>query len=1412
LHDAVLSCVEPLEFRRLLSGTAVTLDVGGDPAADPDTTAPTTSIWVGNVTSGGGSTHSVTVVYDDASGINNGTIDTGDISVERGGSTLNVISVDVSGDTGTARTAMYTFEALGGSWDSGDNGAYTVTVNTNAVLDASAEANGNAGNATNFVVDVAPPLSEIRAGTLRDAGSTTTVTVVYNADVAVDRSTIDTGDIDVRLAGALNVTAANITDVSSGGRAVTVVYTIQGPGGAWDSGDNGEYAVSLNPGAVRDANGTALDAAPTFLGVDIEPPAPVDNTKPTVSIAPIGDVTGAGGSSMTVVVTYGDDTLVDADDVGTGDIAVSKNGPGGNLNVTGVSTQVSGDGKTVIATYTVAAPGGSFDSADNGTYTVRVQDDAVRDAAGNGNDDASASFAINIDAPPPPPPPSQDTTAPTASVNAGNVDAAGGSSHAITVTYQDDVGIDVGTVGTGDLTVSGPGGNLSVTGVSTQVSGGGKTVVATYTLAAPGGSFDSADNGGYTVTLNAGAVSDTSGNGVGSASDPFTVDVPAPPPPDDAGPVAAISAPNIGTPGAGTHTITVVYTDEGRIRANTIGTDDLIVSLNGGAPLNVVDVQTSSADGGRKITATYVVAAPGGSWDVADNGTYSVAIAAGAVADTQGNGSAAAAGSFTVNASVQDDAAPSGGIVTGNVTTAGVTKQLVTVGYADDTGIDFSTIGTDDVKVTGPAGELAVNVVDIAQAADGTGATVTYTFAAPAGGFTSAHNGTYTVTLAADSVRDAAGKGVAAASATFQVAVPEPTPIDPGFGNGNAVNTNFTAEAVATNAAEKVLVAGRIGNSAVIDVRNADGTPDLTFNKTGQVVSVTENAYYAVVAQGDKIVVAGTVNGDFVLVRYNADGRLDLSFGSGGRVVVDFGMPNDAAYALALAPDGKLVAAGVSDGNLAFARFGPDGALDPTFAQGGKQMFDLGGMDLAGSVVVQPDGKVVAAGTSVTDAGAAQVAVIRLGANGEADPTFSGDGLLFVAGLAGRNDPTLADRSVGLALQSDGKILVGNHTAGDNFGVARIDANGNVDSAFGSDGVATADFGGSDDVDAIIVQPTGEILAVGTSLSGGTGSTTVSAFSASGAMIEAFGTGGMLTIDSGVLPASRELHVGDLVLRAFGARQANGRVVVGTTNNAPQQASQSALRRLNVPGTRSVAAGTQIGTFGAVNGRTQKLVYTDADGTKITFVIKGGTGTAFLGADNRINLVLTDDGGGGATVSVKGKGGDGRITFGDVTANGAVRSMSVKNGDLAGMFCAAGGIGKLTLGNVTGSICSAGGIGSLTAAALNGAKVLAGTNLGADGEFGGTGADADAFGAGEIGRLKVAGQIVGSTVGAGLDPVDATYLDEDDRVIGGAASVIRSITARGADDSSRFLAGAFGKVKLGAKVTPATDARFRVLA
>jgi hypothetical protein len=239
--------------------------------------------------------------------------------------------------------------------------------------------------------------------------------------------------------------------------------------------------------------------------------------------------------------------------------------------------------------------------------------------------------------------------------------------------------------------------------------------------------------------------------------------------------------------------------------------------------------------------------------------------------------------------------------------------------------------------------------------------------------------------------------------------------------------------------------------------------------------------------------------------------------------------------------------------------------------------------------------------------------------------------------------------------------------------------------------------------------------------------------------------------------------------------------------------------------------GTAVGSFGMVDGKRTTVVVTEDDGTKVTFTAARGNGTAYL-AGGHINLVLSD-GAGGVAVTARVTGGpDNRATLGDVVVSGAIRSFTARGADLAGTLYASGSIGRLSLGGLTGSIVSAGAIASVSLSSMTGSKIMSAANLGADAKLGGDGADADTFGQGTIGTVRVAGAIEGSTIAAGLDPVDGAFNNDDDRVIGGAASVIRSVTARGADPTSRFIAGQILSLRLGERVDLATDARVKVMA
>jgi uncharacterized delta-60 repeat protein len=215
-----------------------------------------------------------------------------------------------------------------------------------------------------------------------------------------------------------------------------------------------------------------------------------------------------------------------------------------------------------------------------------------------------------------------------------------------------------------------------------------------------------------------------------------------------------------------------------------------------------------------------------------------------------------------------------------------------------------------------------------------------------------------------------------------------------------------------------------------------------------------------------------------------AAGNLDLSFGSGtGSVVTDFGAQPEGASAVALQPDGKVLAGGWtigagSEADFAIGRYMHSGSLNGAntpqpFSFDGKVTTDFGGSDKAHALLVQGDGKIVAVGTSES-LQSPSLALARYNANGTLDLSFGPDGTGKV--LAGEDAFGLA-----AALQSDGKIVVaGAWGQGLAFLVARFTTDGLLDATFGGDGVVTAGFGSSkSSAGAVTIQSDGKIVVAG---------------------------------------------------------------------------------------------------------------------------------------------------------------------------------------------------------------------------------------------------------------------------------------------------------------------------------------------
>ena len=152
---------------------------------------------------------------------------------------------------------------------------------------------------------------------------------------------------------------------------------------------------------------------------------------------------------------------------------------------------------------------------------------------------------------------------------------------------------------------------------------------------------------------------------------------------------------------------------------------------------------------------------------------------------------------------------------------------------------------------------------------------------------------------------------------------------------------------------------------------------------------------------------------------FAAPGELDPSFGDGGKVVESFGsLGDDRGEALTLQADGKLVAAGSSESEFAIARYTPTGGLDTGFA-GGDGVAVRPAATSANDVAIAPDGKIVAAGAAGTD-----WFITRLASDGSADPTFGNNGSVAVS------IPD-SYRINAIAIQPDRRIVAVGKSAGD---------------------------------------------------------------------------------------------------------------------------------------------------------------------------------------------------------------------------------------------------------------------------------------------------------------------------------------------------------------------------------------------
>lgn len=346
--------------------------------------------------------------------------------------------------------------------------------------------------------------------------------------------------------------------------------------------------------------------------------------------------------------------------------------------------------------------------------------------------------------------------------------------------------------------------------------------------------------------------------------------------------------------------------------------------------------------------------------------------------------------------------------------------------------------------------------------------------------------------------------------------------------------------------------------------------------------------------------------GSFTSVRLNSDGSLDNSFGQDGIALVPASLdPEDEAYyVMAVQADGKVLSAQPGLGGLKVERFNVDGTLDTTFGKGGAAALDVPISTDGMAIYATADGSVY-----VSARGSSQAVVFKLDSSGAPAEDFGTEGALIL-NPAGR----YGTGNIATVVQPDGSVLLGSwlyvgsdgpHDPGDPvYAVQRLAADGNLDNAFGVDGVVYFDTAlGLDYRSAITVQADGKIIIAGES--NDNNAFNVLRLNADGSFDTSFSDDGKLTIR---VPQGEKNYAHSVVV------QPDGKILI----------AGDVITRLNADGSLDTTFGSQDGQF-HVDGSSEANHLLGNDTAEI---IRG------LGGDDLLQ------GGGGRDVLAGGTGAD----------------------------------------------------------------------------------------------------------------------------------------------------------------------------
>ncbi|MBX7105442.1 MAG: right-handed parallel beta-helix repeat-containing protein [Gemmataceae bacterium] len=731
---------------------------------------------LGPVLTAGTTPDVVTLSFLDDLGISVASIGIGNIEiVDPLGGKLAIISVTPTPNTNAKSiVADYKFTVPGGTWGSEDNGTYTVNILPSQVSDIDGTTHFVAGGTVGtFVVDVAATFVVDNAGDIDDgdfsAGN-------FTLREAVGRANKGTLSNDTISFSPTVFNSASTISLSNGEFLVQSPMTINGPTAALtiDAGGasrhfniniaaNSGNAVALSK--LRLINGQAVGGNGGSI-INNDEALTLNSVEISSSLA-----SGDGGA---ISLTQSGASLTVNDSTISNNVATGTAANGGAINVSGNSSVTVA--RSAISGNTSGEDGGGIYFFQFGTLTI--DDTTVSGNSSNVESAGSGGGAIYLFATKATIRSStisgNRTTAGTFAANGGAISSNSTTTLNVlnsTVAFNESLGAGGGINNSGTSTITVTSSiisNNTATGTGPDVNG---TITATYSLlsSSAGATISPAsatnildqdakllplaNNGGPTQThlLGSGSPARNTGSNPAPALandqrgtgfprvlqgkvDMGSTESTDPAPVGSLTTVAAIVA-----PGAAPNTLTVTYSDnESLINVSTIGTTDIEIVDSSSNKLAITKATVDFNTNGTPRIVTYEFSVPGGTWDLADNGTYTVNMIASQVFDTDvvpasvpagklGSFVVAIGNSFVVNAT-NDESTDSDGLVSLREALA-LANANANPGSADTITFDptvFATsktitlaLGefaiTEQVSVVGPAAGVTIDAAALSR-------------------------------------------------------------------------------------------------------------------------------------------------------------------------------------------------------------------------------------------------------------------------------------------------------------------------------------------------------------------------------------------------------------------------------------------------------------------------------------------------------------------------------------------------------------------------------------------------------------------------------------------------------------------------------------------------------------------------